>query len=132
MFLWKKLQKEHNLNLELEFHGGLMVAETEIEMQKLTEKTELEKDLGLKSKIISPKEALDFCPNLSRNLIGASFCEEEGKINPLIATTELIKAASNKKLKSMYQESVNLIQKTSTGYKIKTSKYSRILILPPT
>src|SRR4029079_3729888 len=85
--LWKALDDE----LGLDFHvtGGLMVAETDEQLQLLRDKQPLEAAAGLETHILEGAELRSFAPYLSERVIGATYCPAEGHVNPLIAVPKL-------------------------------------------
>ncbi len=85
--LWKALDAE----LGLDFHvtGGLMVAESEEQLQLLRDKQPLEAAAGLETHVLEGAEVRAFAPYLSERVIGATYCPAEGHVNPLIAVERL-------------------------------------------
>lgn len=83
--VWKTL--EHELAGELDIHitGGLMVAETPQELQLLHDKRELEHDAGLETHVLEGEELRSFAPYLADDLLGATWCPDEGHANPMLA-----------------------------------------------
>ncbi len=84
--LWQEIEKESGETLELKITGGLMVAETDAEMRALEKKIALERRYGLDVSLLDAGELSRLSPNLSSHLLGAGYCPQEGKINPLRAT----------------------------------------------
>jgi glycine/D-amino acid oxidase-like deaminating enzyme len=85
--LWRRLDDE----LGLDFHvtGGLMVAETEEQLQLLRDKQPLEAAAGLETHVLEGAELRAFAPYLSERVIGGTYCPAEGHVNPLIAVERL-------------------------------------------
>ena len=52
-------------------------------------KIELEKSAGIETKLINSNEIFNLNNSISNKMINAGYCADEGKINPLKATTEL-------------------------------------------
>lgn len=83
--VWKGLERELDGHLDIHFTGGLMVAETEQELRLLHEKRVIEEEAGLDIEILEGDELRRFAPYLAEDLLGASFCLQEGHANPAIA-----------------------------------------------
>ena len=83
--VWKDLERELDGQLDIHFTGGLMVAETEAELRLLHEKRVIEEEAGLDMQILEGDELRRFAPFLAEDLLGASFCRQEGHANPAVA-----------------------------------------------
>ena len=83
--VWKGLERELDGHLDIHFTGGLMVAETEGELRLLHEKRVIEEEAGLDIEILEGDELRGFAPYLAEDLLGASFCRQEGHANPAVA-----------------------------------------------
>lgn len=82
---WLEFERKHQLNLEIGQNGGLCVAQTQADMERLAYKTKIEREVGIDVRIIDGDEARKMIPGLSSSIIAASFSPDEGKLNPLIA-----------------------------------------------
>ncbi len=91
--LWREIEAQSGLDLEIRTTGGLMVAESERDLSFLAAKTELERSYGVDCHVIGANELRDLAPALSEKLIGAAYCPSEGKINPLTATYAVVDLA---------------------------------------
>jgi glycine/D-amino acid oxidase-like deaminating enzyme len=83
--VWKGLERELEGALGIHFTGGLMVAETEEQLRLLHEKRVIEEESGLDIEIYEGDELRDFAPYLASDLLGASFCPQEGHADPALA-----------------------------------------------
>jgi glycine/D-amino acid oxidase-like deaminating enzyme len=83
--VWKGLERELEGALGIHFTGGLMVAETEEQLRLLHEKRVIEEESGLDIEIYEGDELRDFAPYLAPDLLGASFCPQEGHADPALA-----------------------------------------------
>jgi glycine/D-amino acid oxidase-like deaminating enzyme len=63
-----------------------MVAETPQELQILHDKHLIEEEAGLETHVLEGDELRRFAPYLAEDLLGASFCPQEGHANPFFAT----------------------------------------------
>jgi len=91
--LWKELERESGESFEISAAGGLMVGETAADIEFLRRKTELERSHGIDSALIGPNELRSLEPHLAHRFAGAALCRDEGKINPLIATSGIVRMA---------------------------------------
>lgn len=91
--IWTDLARALDCDVELRFLGGLMVAETEADLAVIERKVALEKRWGGTGEIVSRQELLRLAPYLAEDLAGGVFCREEGKVNPLLATAAIARAA---------------------------------------
>lgn len=83
--LWSTLEDELGAPLDVHTTGGLMVAETPIELQLLVDKQQIEADAGLETHVLVGDELRSFAPYLADDLAGAVWCPSEGHANPLLA-----------------------------------------------
>jgi glycine/D-amino acid oxidase-like deaminating enzyme len=84
--LWLALEDELDGPLGVHTIGGLMVAETPDELQILHDKHLIEEEAGLETHVLEGDELRQFAPYLAEDLLGASFCPQEGHANPFFAT----------------------------------------------
>ncbi len=83
--LWLTLEEELKGPLGVHTIGGLMVAETPEELQILHGKHLIEEEAGLETHVLEGDELHRFAPYLADDLLGASFCPQEGHANPFLA-----------------------------------------------
>ena len=91
--LWSTLQHELGQDLEMRITGGLMVAETERDLAFLADKIRIEQTQGVDCALIDEAALRRMEPALRPGLLGAALCPQEGKINPLVATQAVARAA---------------------------------------
>lgn len=91
--LWQDLERELAVDFEVNISGGLLVADSEQQMQVVRAKVKLEQQAGLPIEEVSKAELLGLAPYLSDKVVGGSYCTAEGKANPLKAGPALAKAA---------------------------------------
>jgi len=84
--LWLTLEDELGGPLGVHTIGGLMVAETPEELRILHDKHLIEEEAGLETHVLEGDELRRFAPYLADDLLGASFCPQEGHANPFLAT----------------------------------------------
>lgn len=81
---WRGIEEMLGRPLDVAMHGGLMVAETEAEMDLLAFKVSRENEMGLATQVLSRAEMRERAPCLSSALAGAAWLAEEGHANPRI------------------------------------------------
>ena len=107
-------------DFEISNDGGLMLAENERDLEKLNMKIELEKSAGVKTDLIKKDEILKLNNSISEKMIYAGYCKEEGKINPLKATTQIYDYCLKKGLKTYCDDLIFDIKKENNKFLIKT------------
>ncbi|SIQ88616.1 Glycine/D-amino acid oxidase [Rhizobium sp. RU33A] len=120
--LWQRFQDELGVDFEMKITGGLMVAETEAQMRFLEEKTRLERQQGIECHVIGRADLKALEPLLSPELIGAAYCPQEGKINPLVATRHVEDAAVAAGAQIFDRTEVQAIVRLDAGFEIQTSR----------
>jgi glycine/D-amino acid oxidase-like deaminating enzyme len=83
--MWSSLEQELGASMDVHITGGLMVAETQVELQLLIDKQKIEQEAGLETSVLVGSELRSFAPYLADDLSGAVWCATEGHANPLIA-----------------------------------------------
>lgn len=118
--LWKRLAGELPGDIELRCPGGIMVAETERQMQLLHEKVALERAHGLDVEMIDAAALQRRAPYLAPHLLGASFCPGEGMANALNAVTALADGAQAAGARFMPNARVEGMEPTASGWRVDT------------
>ena len=119
--LWNDLAKEFGQDLEIIISGGLMVAEDETRIRHLEKKVEVERKLGIDVELISGVELRNLAPAVSERMVGASWCPEEGKINPMTAAFAVLDAALAAGTRLYKHTNVLDINKRSRCFEVTTS-----------
>ncbi len=120
--LWAELQRELGADFEMAVTGGLMVAETERDLDFLRAKTAVERAQGLESEVIGAAALRALEPALSERFLGASLCPAEGKINPLFATQAILAAAEAAGARVLRRAVVTGIARDGQGFRLATSR----------
>ena len=119
--LWQGLEAELGVDLDVSIDGGLLVAETEVQMRQIARKAELERAAGLEIELLSASELRRVAPYLSERMIGAAYCTEEGKANPLKATPAFAAAAQRHGARIVPGCEVTALASDGNGYRAETS-----------
>lgn len=92
--VWAQIEHELGCSVGLRIEGGILVAETEEELEAIREKVAYERELGLETEVLSPSEIRAIAPRLSEHLVGGSFDPAEGLANPLLVTPTYVRLAT--------------------------------------
>ena len=122
ILLWQQLERELEADFELAITGGLMVAETPSDLAFLAEKTKVERAYGMDCDIVGAAELRTLEPALDTVFIGAAFCPQEGKINPLFATQRLLSAAVAAGARVLSLTNVTAIERAADGFVVTTDR----------
>lgn len=120
--LWRELEARLGRDFEMKITGGLMVAESEAHLRFLEEKTRVERSHGIDCQVIGRADLARLEPGLSPAMIGAAYCPQEGKINPLVATRHVLDAAVSAGARVFDRTEVLAIRREGTGFVVETSR----------
>jgi glycine/D-amino acid oxidase-like deaminating enzyme len=90
---WRQLESETCADFELKLTGGLVVAETEADLEFLRQKAAAERAFGVDVEPVNAADLRSMVPLIADRMIGGTYCAGEGKINPMLATPALLQAA---------------------------------------
>ena len=90
---WGELARRLGEEIEYQLTGGLMIAESAGQLAALEGKSRLERQRGIRTRLLERDELLSLAPYLNADVEGALLCEKEGKVNPLLATTAVRRRA---------------------------------------
>lgn len=122
--LWQELEVRLGRDFEMKITGGLMVAESEAHLRFLEEKTRVERSHGIDCQVIGRADLARLEPGLSPAMIGAAYCPQEGKINPLVATRHVLDAAVSAGARLFDRTEVLAIRREGAGFVVETSRGS--------
>ena len=120
--LWQEIERDTGVNLEIKITGGLMLAETERDIEILKGKIALEKSRGVEAELIGANELRQLEPCIGDAAIAAEWCPGEGKINPLEGTYAVVARARSLGARFRRGSNVVGIERDGTGWRIKTSR----------
>jgi glycine/D-amino acid oxidase-like deaminating enzyme len=101
--------------------GGLMLAETEAQLAWLRTKVALERAKGLTSEILGASALRDAAPWLGEGFLGASFCPEEGQMDPLPGMVALLRATRAAGARIAGGVSVDRLRRDGAGFVATTN-----------
>ena len=119
--IWRGLEDELGVDLEVSIDGGLLVAETETQMRDIARKATIERAAGLRIELLSAADLRGIAPYLSERMIGAAYCPDEGKANPLKATPAFAAAARRHGARVLSNCEVAALTPEGDGYVAETS-----------
>jgi len=129
---WAELEGELCTSFELKASGGLMVAENADSYEFLARKCEREKRLGLTVHMLDRAELMRVAPYLGEAVMGAEFCAEEGKLNPLLANQAVRRALLAAGGALLPQARVDRIERDGTAWRLHggfgTLRAGRVLL----
>jgi glycine/D-amino acid oxidase-like deaminating enzyme len=120
--LWQSLATDLGADMEIKITGGIMVAETEQDIAFLQAKTAVERAQGVDCRVIGAAELRRLEPHLDGRFLGAAWCPEEGKINPLVATEAVRQAACTAGAVILSGAAVRAVTLAGAGFRIETSR----------
>ncbi len=107
---------EYDRDVEFDQGGYLIVAGNEKENELFKKNIALQNSLGIPSKHLTPQEAKEIIPHMDETqIVGATFCQKDGHLNPFNTTEAFAKAAE--------RLGVKILKKTKvTGIDVKNDK----------
>jgi glycine/D-amino acid oxidase-like deaminating enzyme len=120
--LWKRLESELKADFEISITGGMMVAENDSDLAFLAAKTAVERDKGIDCQVIGREDLRRLEPGLDERFVGAAYCPQEGKINPLVATNAVAEAALAAGARIVTGAEVQAISRDGSGFTLTTSR----------
>ena len=124
---FEKAQEELEYHRDIEFkqEGYLIVATTKQEDEQFTKNVQLQNSIGIPSKKLTIKEALEIVPHLNKNImVSATFCPTDGHLNPFLMTDAYYCAAKKLGVKFYYREKVlDIIVKNKRITKVITENH---------
>ncbi len=88
--LWRELARDANEDLGLRTEGGLILAETDAELELLRSKAAFERSGGILTEVVGAGDLRRMAPGLDGRFAGAAFCPQEGQGDPLRGTMALL------------------------------------------
>ena len=130
---WCGIERELEADLGVRIVGGLMVAESEHEMEVLETKAAYERSIGMQCEVLGRNDVLRLEPCLGRSVVGASYCANEGFANPLQAAPAYIRRAQQKGARLRLHTRVTDVERSSgCGWLVETTtgaiRVNRILV----
>ena len=83
--MWKGLSKELGHDVGYEQRGGFRVAHSSEDVRTLEEAVGLQRTLGARVELVYPPRLFELAPFLSREVRAASYCADDGMVDPTLA-----------------------------------------------
>ncbi|GAC89334.1 FAD dependent oxidoreductase [Gluconobacter thailandicus F149-1 = NBRC 100600] len=122
--MWEALRGTFDRDLEIKVSGGLVVAETEADMERLRSKVEVERSLGVDARVLAPDDLHKIEPNLRDGFLGGAYCSEEGKINPMAATQAVLAQARRAGVRVEELTALSTIQPDGARFRVRAGAAS--------
>lgn len=119
--VWAGLAEELGADLEVATNGGLLLADTEQQAERVAQKVTLEAANGFPAELVSGAELRSLAPYVSSRMVAAEFCASEGKANPLLAAPAFARAAEHSGVTVALRTKVVGIQPSKGGFEVTTS-----------
>jgi glycine/D-amino acid oxidase-like deaminating enzyme len=120
--LWQDIQRDTGEDLEIKVTGGLMLGESERDIEFLKGKIALEKSRGIEAELIGANELREMEPSIGERATAAEWCPGEGKINPLRGTYAVIAKARELGARFRRGSDVQAIARDGAGWQVTTSR----------
>lgn len=120
--LWQEIQRDTGEDLEIKVTGGLMLGESERDIEFLKGKIALERSRGIEAELIGANELRRMEPCIGEAAIAAEWCPGEGKINPLRGTYAVVAKAKELGARFRRGSDVRAIARDGAGWKVTTSR----------
>jgi len=92
--MWQSLSEQLGADVEYEVRGGLRVAHTADDVQRLERAVRELRTLGVEVEMIYPPQLRDLAPYLSGTVQAASYCAWDGMANPFATVRAFLQAAT--------------------------------------
>lgn len=119
---WARLAEDLGTDFELRATGGLMVAEDAAALGFLATKCAREAAFGLRVHMLGGAELARIAPYLGPAVIGAELCEDEGKLNPLLANQAVRRAALARGVLHVAETPVTGLLALGAGWRLDTPR----------
>jgi glycine/D-amino acid oxidase-like deaminating enzyme len=119
---WRALGAHLNADFDLKQKGGLMVAESQEQLDFLALKAARERRLGLDVEILD-RAALDaVAPYFGPAIVGAEYCANEGTLNPLLCNAAIRQWIRARGVVLAENTMVEAIRREGAGFAVETAR----------
>jgi glycine/D-amino acid oxidase-like deaminating enzyme len=119
--VWRDLGRDLGVDIGFRTSGGLMLAESEADLETLRAKGELERAFDVSTELLTASEVHKLYPQFSRSIVGAALCPDEGKVDPLRASPALARSAAKTGTRIFPRTHVMDIASDGAGWRVETS-----------
>ena len=82
--IYKNLQEELGMSFEFKQSGGMIVIESDSHLPFMEAFTKSQRESGINIELLNRKEALRRQPCFSSHITGATYCQDDAEVNPLL------------------------------------------------
>jgi len=119
---WTSVEDHLQADIELQRSGGFMVAETEEQAEELKAKVVWEAETGIETELLDGQEARRALPLLGERVLAATWCADDGYVNPLLVTDAYLAAAARHGASVEAFNPVVELHRRGTGWRTVTPK----------
>jgi glycine/D-amino acid oxidase-like deaminating enzyme len=119
---WHAMERKLGADFGMKMTGGLMIAEDRTQLDFLAYKAGRERALGLDAQIMERGELDRIAPYLGGSVVGAEFCADEGKLNPLQANAAIRNWAVAAGVHIHDNMPVTAVAAEAGGFRVKTAR----------
>jgi glycine/D-amino acid oxidase-like deaminating enzyme len=112
---WQELERDLDVDLEVNVSGGLIVAADGAQLGVLERKAGIERSFGVETELLDRDGLQRIAPYVSRHMAGGLFCPLEGRANPLLAAPALARAASARGATLLPRTEVHTLEQVPGG-----------------
>lgn len=121
--IYKTLEAELEHSIEYENTGGMILIETEEELEIMRDFVKRQQQIGLEVEILDLKQARELQPGLSHHLVGSTYSPQDAHVNSVELTLGFAKAAQKQGARIMlHTEVVGIKQRNGRVQGVKTSR----------
>lgn len=121
---WPALQKQLGCDLELSTHGGVVVGETETDLERLNLKANLERTAGFATTYLTGKELRSRFPEVASEIKGGSWNPWEGHVNPRLVSGALITQLRASGCQLWPNSPIHTLHRTRGGWHVSAGQTS--------
>ncbi len=120
--LWRTLSSQLGVDLEVAINGGLIVAETHDQLERLRRKAAIERAAGFDVEVLDQAQLRDVAPYVSPRMVGAQLARDEGKANSLLAAPAFAASARRAGGRVLTRTGVTGVSTRAGGFTVSTSR----------
>lgn len=90
------LEQELGRDIEFRAHGGMIVIETQEELEAMRLFAEDQKESGLEVTLLDGKQARELEPSLSEGILGCTYSPLDGQVNPIALALAFLRRAKER------------------------------------
>jgi sarcosine oxidase, subunit beta len=115
---WQGLEAELAAPMEVEMHGGLIVAESPADVGMLEQRQALQEKMGLGSKLLSGVEVRRIAPYLADSVSAAGYFEHEGHANPRLVAPAFARSATARGAEIRCHSRVTAVERDGSHWQV--------------